>query len=713
MPRGRKRRQLNGDSKSPTKESNTVEDCGEDNSKRDPDELPSIELYEHLNQAGINDRGASKQCRAADGLEDATRQLNSDERHLIGSLAEDWSLSLLTDPQGNGLGKDSIKWLSYMIEDQAHLDGDCQCKGKAGQRLPVLDGRVKTSGSIVDPVTLKLPNSGSRPNQEIRQVYKCCSPHRPDRVRLLLPKVLPCTSACTVLELDTESGESGQLKVSFKLQEKQIMRRLSTIQGQLYVLLLLVFKRLLPEAPGSIRSLRACHAKALLFFMISEHSNDQESAWTKEKLISLLKESLGLLVSYLTATKTHGDCMPNFFMPDATLRLKSTSKAARIDFKKEKHRIIERLRTLQKDVSPLLNFVKNHVSARESDRVFQLFTALPMVELNDFEAFTGDALLYLLVQHLFNQIPKLQVDARKKFLQHIEKLRSLPSSSSVSTCLAIMARLRLDDTESAKEKLQQVMWRHVEPCRFNFPCEVEPDFSFLPEFTRKLIKITPYGSGNMLQVNFRSLLMSLQAELLPKEQIFLNEWRRAVEPDPDIDELYALAHYSRNIEQIRKCSKKIWELLDCENRGLGDAQKHWSVARKACFNGLFMVTMLAAALAALSRVPILISDGPVLVGVAEILIFIVAAFACLQLFLHTKFVICLFYNTPSRYQSNQRLMLSIFAILPILSVAWSILLNQRFFLDISNIIGQRLLPDLMRFRQTADKIFLELVLALT
>uniref|UniRef100_A0A1I8J5N8 GB1/RHD3-type G domain-containing protein n=1 Tax=Macrostomum lignano TaxID=282301 RepID=A0A1I8J5N8_9PLAT len=403
------------------------------NSKRDPDELASIELYEHLNQAGINDRGASKQCRAADGLEDAARQLNPDERLLIGSLAEGWSLSLLTDPQGNGLGKDSIKWLSFKIEDQAHLDGDCQCKGKAGQRLPVLDGR--------------------------------------------------------------------------------------------------------------------------------------------------------------------------------------------------------------KDVTPLLNFVKNRVSARESDRVFQLFTALPMVELNDFEAFTGDALLYLLVQHLFNEIPKLQVDARKEFLQHIEKLRSLPSSSSVSACLVIMARLRLDDSESAKEKLQQVMWRHVEPCRFNFPCGVEPDFSFLPEFTRKLIKITPYGSGNMLQVNFHSLLMSLQAELLSKEQIFLNEWRRALEPDPDIDELYALAHYSRNTEQIRKCSKKIRELLDCENRGLGDAQKHWSVARKACFNGLFMVT--------------------------------------------------------------------------ILSVAWSILLNQRFFLDISNIIGQRLLPDLMRFRQTADKIFLELVLALT
>uniref|UniRef100_A0A1I8FS91 Acyl-CoA desaturase n=1 Tax=Macrostomum lignano TaxID=282301 RepID=A0A1I8FS91_9PLAT len=250
------------------------------NSKRDPDELASIELYEHLNQAGINDRGASKQCRAADGLEDAARQLNPDERLLIGSLAEGWSLSLLTDPQGNGLGKDSIKWLSFKIEDQAHLD-------------------------------------------------------------------------------------------------------------------------------------------------------------------------------------VH----------------------------------------------------------------------------------------------------------------------------------------------------------------------------------RKLIKITPYGSGNMLQVNFHSLLMSLQAELLSKEQIFLNEWRRALEPDPDIDELYALAHYSRNTEQIRKCSKKIRELLDCENRGLGDAQKHWSVARKACFNGLFMVT--------------------------------------------------------------------------ILSVAWSILLNQRFFLDISNIIGQRLLPDLMRFRQTADKIFLELVLALT
>uniref|UniRef100_A0A1I8FRH8 Mab-21 domain-containing protein n=1 Tax=Macrostomum lignano TaxID=282301 RepID=A0A1I8FRH8_9PLAT len=474
------------------------------NSKRDPDELASIELYEHLNQAGINDRGASKQCRAADGLEDAARQLNPDERLLIGSLAEGWSLSLLTDPQGNGLGKDSIKWLSFKIEDQAHLD--------------------------VDPVTLKFPNNGSRPSQEIRQVYKCCRPNRADRVRLLLPKGLSCTSACTVLELDTESGELGQLKVSFKLQEKQIMRRLSTIQGQLYVLLLLVFKRLLPEAPGSIRSLRACHAKALLFFMISGHSNSQQSAWTKEKLISLLKESLGMLVNYLTATKTPGDCMPNFFMPDATLRLKSTSKAGRIDFKKEKIALLKGC----KDVTPLLNFVKNRVSARESDRVFQLFTALPMVELNDFEAFTGDALLYLLVQHLFNEIPKLQ-----------------------------------------------------------------------------LIKITPYGSGNMLQVNFHSLLMSLQAELLSKEQIFLNEWRRALEPDPDIDELYALAHYSRNTEQIRKCSKKIRELLDCENRGLGDAQKHWSVARKACFNGLFMVTMLAAALAALSRVPILISDGPV------------------------------------------------------------------------------------------------------
>uniref|UniRef100_A0A1I8J5W0 ANK_REP_REGION domain-containing protein n=1 Tax=Macrostomum lignano TaxID=282301 RepID=A0A1I8J5W0_9PLAT len=120
------------------------------------------------------------------------------------------------------------------------------------------------------------------------------------------------------------------------------------------------------------------HAKTLLFFMLEKHgTEDFDLAWQPENLISLVKEALEMMLSFIDSSSSPDECMPHFFMSDASLYFKNAGIGGEFDNTKSRVRL--RLSEVRRNIGDMVNVLKEHLRPLQSQNFFfHPFALLPL-----------------------------------------------------------------------------------------------------------------------------------------------------------------------------------------------------------------------------------------------------------------------------------------------------------------------------------------------
>ncbi|PAA61138.1 hypothetical protein BOX15_Mlig004872g1 [Macrostomum lignano] len=567
--------------------------------------LSDEELHRLLSEAGFTEQRAKCQQRLANWLEEVARVLTQDDyrRQMTGSYAEGWANSLV-QVNGRTAADSDIDWTVLVPGQQFHLEGGCngrksrQDSCKDATPLQVNEGHAQVPVGAGSQPAVTATAYGVRPAQDTCQAIHCCSSFCEDRIKKLfqLPGFVHLVQA-------TRPSSTNELRVSFSFQEKDIMRRLSTVQGQLFTLIKFIFKRHLPltlDTPG----LKTYHAKSLLFFMLEKHGTDPSiETWQPHNLIALLNESLDMMLSFIDSSSSSPDeCMPHFFMPDAPLYFKNAGIGG--DFDNTKARVRDRLCELRSDIGGVVEQLRRLVRPLQSEKFyFHPFTLLPLTappavtEIRKGsdcypEIHSKFADVYSLLHQCVGELQSESSD-RDTLMRQLSLLHHhrLQWCKCAALCMTAMAHLKFGESKEA-ERLAMELQRHqvesgLKPhyireewyipklpedsdwaWRFCLPCDSPPRFPFLPEFTQTLFTARlsqPLSSH--LYVNFRCLSWSLQAELLRNRApaIAFDHWIEQLLGDPDLEELLTLAHYSDCREHV-ELSLQQMEMIEKERR---------------------------------------------------------------------------------------------------------------------------------------------------
>uniref|UniRef100_A0A1I8HT57 Mab-21_C domain-containing protein n=1 Tax=Macrostomum lignano TaxID=282301 RepID=A0A1I8HT57_9PLAT len=555
------------------------------------DEQLSEELHQLLSKAGFTSERAECQQRMACLLEGVAKTLTEYSRKMTGSYAEGWANSLM-QVNGRTAADSDIDWTVLVRGQTFHLEDGCgkfrECNNV--EKLKVAEGHAQvTVGSGSQPA-VTVGASGVRPALDTCHAIECCSSFCEDRIEKLIKNY-----GWVHLVRATRPSSTNELRVSFSFQEREIMRQLNTIQGQLFTIIKFIFKRHLPlnlSTPG----LKSYHAKTLLFFMLEKHGMENGEAWKPQKLISLIKESLSMLLSFIDKSNSADVCMPHFFMPGAPLYFKNAGIGG--DFDNTKARIRSRLSELRGDISGVLKQLKVLVRPLESENFyFHPFTLLPLTaspaETRDKKRNGLAGAAFKACASVLHQcLDELQSESsdRDTLTGQLGQLDQLPSCKYAAMCLAAIVSLRFGETAESERILMELQKRRVKSglsprevqtldtdwaWRFCLPCHNPPHFPFLPGFTQSLFTARlSQPSSSHLYVNFRCLSWSLQAELLhDRSPIVFGEWLEDLQEDPDLEELLTLAHYSDCREHVMFCLEQM-EIIRDERRVAMDTQDH-------------------------------------------------------------------------------------------------------------------------------------------
>ncbi|PAA52538.1 hypothetical protein BOX15_Mlig001355g1, partial [Macrostomum lignano] len=294
---------------------------------------------------------------------------------MTGSYAEGWANSLV-QVNGRTAADSDIDWTVLVAGQEFHLEGGCDREGyrscRDATRLQVMEGHAQVAVGAGSQPAVTATACGVRPAQDTCHAIECCSSFCEDRSR----KPVLFNNRVHLVRA-TRPSSTNELRVSFSFQEKYIMGRLSTVQGQLFTLIKFIFKRHLPltlDTPG----LKTYHAKTLLFTMLEKHGTDTETdAWKLHNLIALLKESLDLMLSFIDSSSSPDECMPHFFMPDAPLYFKNAGIGG--DFDNTKARVRDGLFELRSDIGGVVEQLRRLVRPLQSEKFyFHPFTLLPL-----------------------------------------------------------------------------------------------------------------------------------------------------------------------------------------------------------------------------------------------------------------------------------------------------------------------------------------------
>uniref|UniRef100_A0A1I8JKX1 ANK_REP_REGION domain-containing protein n=1 Tax=Macrostomum lignano TaxID=282301 RepID=A0A1I8JKX1_9PLAT len=252
------------------------------------DEQLSLELHSAMRLAGFERRRAAAQSALSDALQEIVRGRWPGQRrsHIAAAVARMHMSKLLNTRTGMFNAR-------VLIRTQL-----------VNLRHPLFDLQ---STSFEPASAAVIPQSG------------CC--RRATHPRLG-ESVLSClrrelTDSQCHLVTAAPPGETGLLRVSTSFLERILLRSLTTEQGQVFVLLKYLLKRVLSErAPG----LKTYHAKTLIFYLLEETPEDE---WQPNCLLSITGKGLEKLRETLKLNPSEPDqCMMHFFLKDAWLYLK-------------------------------------------------------------------------------------------------------------------------------------------------------------------------------------------------------------------------------------------------------------------------------------------------------------------------------------------------------------------------------------------------------
>uniref|UniRef100_A0A1I8GXV8 ANK_REP_REGION domain-containing protein n=1 Tax=Macrostomum lignano TaxID=282301 RepID=A0A1I8GXV8_9PLAT len=238
----------------------------------------SQQLHSSLQQAGFEQTRAALQSSCADVLQRILRQrLRSEEVFVVGSYSEGW---------GNSL---------------SHLDGRTDPESDIDV-MQLIPGRIYHLKDVCSPAR---PENGSTLRPAVDRVSACrlccyppigpLQPHRlakssiPQTVLQSLTSELEA-SPCHVVHAAPPGQAGKQLRVSTTFLERRLLRSLTTLQGQLFVTLKFLVKKVIGRR---VHGLKAYHAKTVTFRMLEETPEEQ---WKPENLMTLIRRSVQMLL---------------------------------------------------------------------------------------------------------------------------------------------------------------------------------------------------------------------------------------------------------------------------------------------------------------------------------------------------------------------------------------------------------------------------------
>uniref|UniRef100_A0A1I8HBC2 LisH domain-containing protein n=1 Tax=Macrostomum lignano TaxID=282301 RepID=A0A1I8HBC2_9PLAT len=231
-----------------------------------------------LQQAGFEQTRAALQSSCADVLQRILRQrLRSEEVFVVGSYSEGW---------GNSL---------------SHLDGRTDPESDIDV-MQLIPGRIYHLKDVCSPAR---PENGSTLRPAVDRVSACrlccyppigpLQPHRLAKSSIPQPVLQSLTSEleaspCHVVHAAPPGQAGKQLRVSTTFLERRLLRSLTTLQGQLFVTLKFLVKKVIGRR---VHGLKAYHAKTVTFRMLEETPEEQ---WKPENLMTLIRRSVQMLL---------------------------------------------------------------------------------------------------------------------------------------------------------------------------------------------------------------------------------------------------------------------------------------------------------------------------------------------------------------------------------------------------------------------------------
>uniref|UniRef100_A0A1I8IZF0 ANK_REP_REGION domain-containing protein n=1 Tax=Macrostomum lignano TaxID=282301 RepID=A0A1I8IZF0_9PLAT len=286
----------------------------------------SNSLHSQFKKAGFTCQMSAFQSACSDVMQQIEQKRRDwEDIFVVGSFSEGWgnSLSRLI---GKTDVESDIDVAEFFPGRMYHLRGRCRCESVKEEDLVTYDnGHVTVTG-------LTQPEYGSclRPAFDFVTAYRCCSyPHvevveNPNPDSHLSDSLLKSLTQCVResnchLVTAAPPGQGGQLlRVSTTFLERLTLRSLSDVQGQLFILLKYLIKKVLSE---TVNGLKTYHAKSLLFYMLEETAPED---WQPGSLVALTRQALQLLLRNIKSSgKRNSECMPHFFMRDAIVYFKS------------------------------------------------------------------------------------------------------------------------------------------------------------------------------------------------------------------------------------------------------------------------------------------------------------------------------------------------------------------------------------------------------
>ncbi|PAA59246.1 hypothetical protein BOX15_Mlig031899g1 [Macrostomum lignano] len=571
----------------------------------------SQRLSSALCKSGFVDSRAALQSAIADVLQAILQNRRSDKSFVVGSYSEGWGNNLKT-LDGRTDSESDIDVMSLIPGRLYHLRGICSADcSDANERVDYINGHVKIPGYASSPAT---PFHGSSLKPAVDQVdasrlcrYPPIAPLQPDRViKSNIPQHLLeslrqelLASPCHVVHAASPGQDGEQLRVSTTFLEKRMLRSLSTLQGQLFIVLKYLIKKIISNKYGfNVAGFKSYHAKTITFRMVEETPSE---LWKPENLLSLVRRSLHMLLDCVESSQTpdnaHGRVMNHFFLCNADIYLKGVEqKGSGVSTVFEKAAVTLKIVI---DYLPqlLLQFQSSLKPASNSGRFyFHPFLLLPHFCMSQRPALSSGSLefheIYDVVREAIERLS--HGDCGKEYQETLTALLArLPDCAfSAREALRIVASLKFGYRSTAKRIIDncrghvvsrgidwstertataatvEFVWRHMKSrdslWRFCFEFSQRP--AFVRELSADISECFPIRMSNYetyFYVNFDALLQSLRLELCGVGDADALDWIRDVarREDADEQELLSAALYSPDSEQVASLTLKLRHLV--------------------------------------------------------------------------------------------------------------------------------------------------------
>ncbi|PAA61961.1 hypothetical protein BOX15_Mlig010774g2 [Macrostomum lignano] len=308
----------------------------------DEEESLSIWLSGLMYKAGFSSANARIQSAMASGMEDVLSfLLKSDSLRVFSSYADGWGSCL--DKLDGSIEPSSDIDVTVMSGRQpihpvvdAQLEANCQAEHMLAEYK---DGHVFFRSGFKPNFSIEKSKLGMVDAFDIIVALDCCSypsiellqdgyrtrtgraSCMPERIiELLRAEVFGDSPKCHAVAASPPNLPAGScMRVSTTLLERSVMQNLTDIQGQFFIIVKFLIKRVLSDI-----GLKTYIAKNLLFYMLDE--TPVEKWQTGSHLIELVRTSLEILVEMMESTDSEDACMKHFFLRDANVYFKKEHK---------------------------------------------------------------------------------------------------------------------------------------------------------------------------------------------------------------------------------------------------------------------------------------------------------------------------------------------------------------------------------------------------